>query len=153
LGPIAPYRLTFEEGSGDLRVQWTARALLAEPLLLAAVAWRDREPDLRAAVDRLGQLAGVDAGWHAWLERALEQRPDGSDGGPVRQLALAMDADAVTSVSVYAFRRRPWPIDLARIEISERILDHVEPGTAGVPRADVLSHPLCGLGPASSAPR
>ena len=144
LGVVAPYRLTFEDESDDLRAQWTARALLAEPLLLAAVAWRDREPLLRAAVDRLGRLDGVDAGWHAWLERTLDRRP-GLDGGPVRVLSLAMDSGAVTSVSVYAFRRRPWPIDLARIEISGRILEAVEAGTAGTPRGDVLRHPRCGL--------
>ncbi len=149
LGAVAPYRLSFEEASGDdLRVQWTARALLAEPLLSAAVAWRDRGSVLGAAVDRLARVDGVDPGWHAWLARALAERRGGEEGA-TRQLALAMDAAVETSVSVYAFRRRPWPIDLARIEISASVLDHVAPGTRALVSGDVVRHPLCGLGPPS----
>ncbi len=146
LGVIAPYRLTFEQGSQVDRVQWTARALLAEPLLLAAVAWRDRAPELRAAVDEIGRLGGIDAGWHAWLEQALAARQGG--GGPVRQLALSMDTDAATSVSLYAFRRRPWPVDLARIEIYQSMLATIDPGAAArLPpaAAAVFSGGQCGL--------
>ncbi len=143
LGAVAPYRLTLEHDSDADRVQWAARALLAEPLLLAAVAWRDREPMLRAAVDEIGRLDGVDAGWHAWLEQVLDARR--ASGGAVRHLALEMDGDVATSISLHAFRRRPWPVDLARIEIYESMLATVDPG-ATVPRATVaLRGGLCGL--------
>ncbi len=125
--------------------------MLAEPLLLGAVAWRHRQPTLRAAVAEIGRLHGVEDGWHAWLEHAwLEQTMDArlGDDGPVRHLAFGMDGGAATSVSLYAFRRRPWPVDLARIEIYESILAAVDPGSAAVwqaAEATVFRDELCGL--------
>ncbi len=157
LGVIAPYRLTFEERGADARVQWTARALLAEPLVAAAVAWRDRGPVLRAAADEIGRLDAVDPGWHAWLEQVVDARNGGGHDGLSRVLALTMDGDPATSLSLYAFRRRPWPVDLARIEIDSRLLATVDPGAAallspaaaGVGRegreSDLFQDPLCGL--------
>ncbi len=149
LGVIAPYRLTLEEVSEThARVQWTARALLAEPLVAAAVAWRDRGAVLRAAVGELGRLESLDPGWRAWLEGVVDVRDGRGRGGATRVLALAMDGDPATSVSLYAFRRRPWPIDLARIEIDGGILEIVDPGAAAPlsPAAgEVLQDELCGL--------
>lgn len=153
LATIAPFRLTFEEGAEELRAQWTARALLAEPLVAAAVAWRDQGPVLRAAVNAIGRLDGVDPGWRAWLEQVVGARGEPGTDDSLQVLALAMDADPKTSLSLYAFRRRPWPIDLARIEIDARLLTTVEPGAAAVWSAaglgskarDVFRDELCGL--------
>ncbi len=146
LGAIAPYRLTLGEGAPAAQAGWTARALLAEPLLLAAVAWRDRGPELDSAASELRRLDGLDADWLAWLAANLRARPG---AGPVRSLALEMDGEATGAASLYAFRRRPWPALLARVEIYEAVLERVAPGSALSRRrapAAIFAGEHCGLG-------
>ncbi len=146
LGAIAPFRLTLGEDPEAKRGEWAARALLAEPLLMAAVAWRDHGPLLDAAAAALEGTGGVDAGWLGWLEENLHARPA---AGRTRRLGLEMDGDVATSASLYAFRRRPWPAVLAEVEIYEAVLERVEPGTAatlGRAAPDVFQGEACGLG-------
>ncbi len=148
LGVIAPYRLTFDEGPDAIPVQWTARALLAEPLVSTATVWRHHGPVLRAAVEELGQLDGIDHGWHTWLEHAVSAQGESAALAPRRILALEMDGEAATSLSLFAFRRRPWPIDLTRIEIDD-VPSGVELGAMAPlsgAAAEVLRDPSCGLG-------
>ncbi len=147
LGVIAPYRLTFEAGPHAIPIQWMARALLAEPLVSTATVWRERGLELGAAVEELGRLDGIDAGWHAWLESAVSAQAGGTDDRR-RILALEMDGEAATSLSLYAFRRRAWPIDLARIEIDDAA-SSVELGAIAPlseAAAEILRDPSCGLG-------
>ncbi len=152
LGAIAPFRLTLGEGSDTERLGWASRALLAEPLLMAAVAWRDRGSVLSSAVEELRHLDGIDAAWLDWLAENLRSRPG---EGRVRRLALEMDGDPATSASLYAFRRRPWPVLLAQVEIYEAILERVDPGSAASLRrisAEVFRGELCGLPGALAKP-
>ncbi len=146
LGAIAPFRLTLGQGSEAALVEWSARALLAEPLLLAAVDWRDRGPLLSTAVEELRRLDGLDA---AWLDRLAEDLRARSGDGRVRSLALEMDGEAATAASLYAFRRRPWPVLLARVEVDEAMLESIDLVSAANLRstpAEVFRGELCGLG-------
>ncbi len=145
LGALAPYQLALLPRQRHT-VEWAGRALLAEPRLLAAVGWRGR-PWVEAAAHRLSELPGVGPGWRlALLERHEAGRVA---GGPTRTLALTMDGEAAASLSLFAFRRRPWPVHVARVELYADALPRIDmvpvtvlPGTA----AEVFQAAECGLG-------
>ena len=149
LGAMAPFFLTLGEGDAWLR-QWAGRAVLAEPMLLAAVAWRRREPLVSAAVEELERLDGLDASWRQALSALQLDRAEG--GGSIRRLVLEIDGDLPTSVSLFAFRRQPWPAYLAEVELDARVLSRIQLLPATAVRATpptVFQAPRCGLGGAS----
>ncbi len=152
LGPMAPWRLTLGEGPEAMSEQWAGRALLAEPLLLAAAAWRGREEGLRAAVGRLEHLDGVEPSWRRVLaERAARLLSAPWPEGPVRRLVLEMDGEAPTSASLYTFRRRPWPAYLVDVELLEPLLADARLTAAArlaATDAAVFEGERCGLGAA-----
>jgi hypothetical protein len=100
-----------------------AQALLNEPSLAAAVFW-ERHPDLLAGA--LAVIRGwpeVDDGWKQELFAAVS-RP----GGPPGQVFLipwGIDNEERESLSLTAFRRRPWPTQWnliqARAEVWKRL--------------------------------
>ncbi len=140
LGALAPFYLALEEAPGSttrrssrasssaassLTDAWAARAILAEPYLLAARAWQDRRSVLAAGVHLASQLESVDAGWRQELEETylwLEEAPESSTA--TRRLALMLDGDDTTSVSLHAFRRQSWSAILAEIEVdADRVVE------------------------------
>ncbi len=125
LGALAPFYLS--TGDASSRPEWAARALLAEPLLLSASRWENRQEMIAAAVELSGQVEGVDAWWRHQLEETYlwlgEFEP--SSSAP-RRLALTLDGDDTTSVSLHAFRRQPWPTTLAEIEVDEAWVGEID---------------------------
>lgn len=125
LGALAPWRLATGTADEDQAVVWAGRALLAEPLLMAADAWQGREELRRRTAQRLEKVEGVEGVDALWRVEILERSEALGETGPhsrTRSLALEMDTDNATSLSLHAFRRRPWPaeIDRARL-VSEQI--------------------------------
>ncbi len=117
LGALAPFYLTLEVSSEDERRQWMARALLAEPALLAASRWREAGANVAAAVTLLRQTNGVEAWWSealAQFQQAITETASTDES--LRSLALRMDGES-SPVSRYAFRRQPWPVYLVRVEV------------------------------------
>lgn len=113
LGGVAPFSLYL--ASGGEAIDCAARALAAEPRLLAAVQWRNALARRAAAIDRLASWPGLPEGFAADLaRRAAAVRP--GDGEQI-DLGLQMDVTAAVSVSLHQFRRSPWPADLARIPL------------------------------------
>ena len=150
LGAIAPFHLALDQGPGALSAHWAARALLAEPMLLAAMAWNDYPQVLEGAIAEIDGLDDLDAGWREWLTSLHDAgRPS---VGTVRVLVLRMDAAGADSASLHAFRRQAWPADLARIEINEAMLEEIDLG-AGLPptAAPILQGDFCGLSGADSS--
>jgi O-antigen ligase len=99
-----------------------ARALLAEPRLAAATAWRGRDPLRREALGRLEHWPGIDAGWRVEMMKqaagAAPQPPRvGAPGGDEVELAAQIDTTPALAVSLHLFRRSPWPADVARIRV------------------------------------
>lgn len=147
LGAIAPFRLTLGNDPEAVKEPWAARALLAEPLLMAAVDWRDRGPLLAAAVGEIGRLAGVPAAWRLAIEEIHPTRA--VPGGPTRRLVLEMDGDAATSASLHAFRRRPWSVYLATVEVFAEAAGEVDQEAAAriwTTDPSVFGAGRCGLG-------
>ena len=162
LAALAPFELMrLERGAGvaagDSRVaERAARAVLAEPLLLAAVAF-EGDPDLRAEVRRRIQgWAGLPPGWPEAFED-LWQGLDWSNGaeGPARDV-LSVDADgrAAVSFSLFAFRRPPWPLSIGAVPLRGHRLAAVAaydlPAATRLPQTapDPFWRPRCGLGAA-----
>ena len=104
-----------------------ARAILAEPLLLAAAAF-EGDPDLRAAVHRgIQSWPGLPPGWLAAFEElwfGLDWS-NGQEGTPLDVLSVDADGRPAVSFSLFAFRRPPWPLSIGAVPLRRHRLDFV----------------------------
>ncbi len=144
LGALAPFRLALGAGDDPRAATWTARALLAEPLLMAAADWRKPLP--AAAGAEIVRLDGVERGWLEELAGTLE-RVRGA-AGRTRRLVLEMDGEGATGLSLHAFRRLPWPAYLDEVSVFADPLPEIGMPAATRLRttaADVFMEPDCGL--------
>ena len=96
-----------------------AQALLNDPRLAAAVFW-ERHPELLAqALAAVRAWPEVDAGWKEALLGAVP--PAGARSGPILAVELTIDTDAGETLSLTAFRRRPWPVRWALLEVRQPV--------------------------------
>lgn len=161
LGAMAPYRLALHGEREPLAELWAARALLAEPRLLAAEEIRRRPSLLRVAVDRARLTEGVDPGWRSRLVSRADQlfeveRRRSGRRAQLRRLVLTLDEDPAQSPSLYTFRRRPWPGRLVTVALYADLVALVDLPAATrlattAPR--LFEAPLCGLGEAEGSTR
>lgn len=154
LAPLAPFALATGSAVDDPRaVGWAARALLAEPMLLAAVEWQRRPEHLKRAADAIVMTTGqLEAGWYqAFLDtvRLLNDRPwSATEGHNSRLMRLHLDVEASSSPTLFAFRRRPWPTSLAEVELdADRLamIDLVPASALGSTDPSLFAGPGCGL--------
>ena len=143
LAPFELMRLEREAGAAatDPSVAArAARAILAEPLLLAASTF-EGDPDLRSEIHRrIRSWPGLPPGWLAAFEE-LWFGLDWSNGreGPPRDV-LSVDADGrpAVSFSLFAFRRPPWPFSIGAVPLRSHRLDFVAahdlPGVTRLPQ-------------------
>jgi O-antigen ligase len=117
-GALAPFFLMLENPAASTAPIFGGRALVAEPRLLAAREWQGHE-ELRARAVRVAaSWPGIDAGWRqSFVTVAATDLP--SDGEH-RELALALDEQWSSSLSLLAFRRRPWPARLGVVVVEGR---------------------------------
>ncbi len=105
-----------------------ARAIIAEPLLLAASAF-EGDPDLRSDLyRRIVDWPGLPPGWLAAFEE-LWFALDWSNGGqgPARDvLSVEADGQPALSFSLFAFRRPPWPLSIGAVPLRSHRLAAVE---------------------------
>jgi O-antigen ligase len=122
LSPFAPYFLAVAAPRSPDASSYAAHALLAEPRLLAATFW-DRHPRLLAATLReVVSRPGIDRGWQDALLAAAGRLPSPAGPGERGWLALEIDQDPSRSLSLYAFRRPPWPLEWPLVEVHEALL-------------------------------
>jgi len=124
LAPLAPFVLALADAQAPEATRLAARAMLAEPRLLAASAWA-QQPALRAAaVAAVASNTGVDAGWR----EAFIAQADASQvaSGRAQALALYADRDAATAMSLHGFGRRPWRWRLAAVAIDADALRAID---------------------------
>lgn len=119
MSALAPFHLAFAERDAALVAESGARAILAEPRLAWACAWRAQPRRFESALDGAVRWPGIDAGWKEGLiaaarrdDRAAQvdgaaRRAEATEGGI---LALTIDGSESTSISLLLFRRRPWPL-------------------------------------------
>jgi hypothetical protein len=130
LAPFELMRLEREAGAAatDPRVAArAARAVLAEPLLLAAAAF-EGDPDLRAELHRrIQSWPGLPPGWLAAFEDlwfGLDWS-NGHEGSPRDVLSVDADGRPAVSFSLFAFRRQPWPFSIGAVPLRSHRLDFV----------------------------
>ncbi len=122
LSGFAAFQLATLDADASDAADCRARALLAEPRLAAATAWRGREILLREALARLEHWPGIDAGWRVeMIQQAAGAAPQplaaGTPAGDEVELAAQIDTTPALAVSLHLFRRTPWPADVARIRV------------------------------------
>ncbi|MDE2691839.1 MAG: O-antigen ligase family protein [Acidobacteriota bacterium] len=130
LAPFELMRLEREAGvaATDPRVAArAARAILAEPLLLAAAAF-EGDPDLRSEVHRrIQSWPGLPPGWLAAFEElwfGLDWS-NGSEGPPLDVLSVDADGRPAVSLSLFAFRRPPWPLSIGAVPLRSHRLEFI----------------------------
>ena len=133
LSALAPFELMgLEREAGaaatDPRVAArAARAILAEPLLLAAATF-EGDPDLRAEVHRrIQSWPGLPPGWLAAFEElwfGLDWS-NGGEGPPLDVLSVDADGRPAVSLSLFAFRRPPWPLSIAAVPLRSHRLEFI----------------------------
>lgn len=128
LAPIAPFLLAVDvkDAQHPLAAQLGGRALLAEPLLLAAMSWQEVPgqlvPGLRdQAIAWVMARDDVDAGWRqvfleeAAVRQAREEATMPNDAATA--LVVRADTEAATAMSLHVFQRRPWSWRLAAVSV------------------------------------
>lgn len=147
LGTVAPFRASLERSEPEVM----ARALAAQPWLLAAEAWRGRERQVADAVALLVDDPRIEIGWRARLRDVWVQirRIDGHEEA-ARLLVLDLDAEPATSLSLHTFRRSPWPARIGQIRLDGRRLGPVADMPAAVAltttEASLFRSPSCAIG-------
>ena len=133
LSALAPFELMRLEREGglpasDQRVSVrAARSILAEPLLLASLAF-EGDPDLRAELHRqIRAWPGLPPGWLAafdelWFELDWS---NGLEGPPQDVLSIDADGRAAVSFSLFAFRRPPWPFSIGAVQLRSHRLEAI----------------------------
>jgi hypothetical protein len=121
LSPFPPFYLMASAPDAPAAPRLGARALLAEPRLMAATFWEGREPLFRRVLEEVRGWPGVDAGWKLALLRAAPV-PESRRGAIARQ-ELTIDAGGFTqATSLHLFRRLPWQARWQLIRLREGLL-------------------------------
>ncbi|HVR11003.1 MAG TPA: hypothetical protein VMW75_23370, partial [Thermoanaerobaculia bacterium] len=131
LSPFPPFYLMASAPDAPGAPRLGARALLAEPRLLAATFWEGREPLFRQALEEVRRWLGLNAGWKLALLRAAPG-PDARRGAIVRQ-ELIIDAGVFTqATSLHLFRRLPWLARWQLVRLRQGLLTRLDipPATA-----------------------
>jgi O-antigen ligase len=106
-----------------------AHALLTEPQLIAAAFWKDHPDLLAGTLEAVRVWPGVNPGWREALIAAAPRARQ----GPLVQLVLEIDTVPSLSLSLHAFRRRPWPMVWPVVSVDQDMAERLR-----VPAATVL---------------
>jgi hypothetical protein len=106
-----------------------ARALIAEPRLAAAVDWRGRDALFQGAIEEIRDWPGIPPHWTRRAVAAFAALPPPRDSDPL-SFVLELDGEAQTSLSLFVFRRLPWPTALGSIDLDRERLGRVSIGSA-----------------------
>jgi hypothetical protein len=124
LGLFPPLLLLTARPESPAAPRWGGQALLAEPSLAAATWWQGQPGALDRALEAVEVWPGVDAGWREAATGRLAGLPT---GGPTSRLVLDVDTEpAAYTFSLFAFRRLPWPAEIASVVAWRRGLDAVD---------------------------
>jgi hypothetical protein len=121
LSPFPPFYLMASAPDAAAAPRLGARALLAEPRLMAATFWEGREPLFRRVLEEVRGWPGVDAGWKLALLRAAPV--SAARRGAIARQELTIDAGGFTqATSLHLFRRLPWLARWQLIRLRESLL-------------------------------
>lgn len=153
LSPTAPFLL--HVASGGRRLDCAARAMLSEPRLAAATAWRGAELERAEALALVRGWPGVDAGWRrTFSEAALGLGAVPAAGGEV-DLAVEVDRTPAIAMSLHLFRRSPLRGEVSRIRLDSELARRLRmPSAATLATSSASAFPPGACAPAGvAAPR
>jgi O-antigen ligase len=105
---ITPFLLAFApQESPRASPRLAARAILADPPLLAAIDFEGHPELLASALGEVARWEGVDAGLRQAILDVSPSLP-WPRTGEIGRRGIVMDADPTTATSLLAFRRLPW---------------------------------------------
>ncbi|MCB1036100.1 MAG: O-antigen ligase family protein, partial [Acidobacteria bacterium] len=151
---LPPYLLAVRSGGTEAAVEAAARALLAEPRLLAADLFRDSGFRRQVAL-RIRRQEGVEEGLRSrWTEVLDAPYGRSKEFGelserPPARLSLGYDGRPELALSTFLFRRRPWPLEVAAVILDGELAAEIDlpPAPALASTASwVFSRKSCGLG-------
>jgi hypothetical protein len=119
-GPLAPFVLAVLAPADQESPERLARALLSEPRLAASARLDETARLVEEALAMLEKLDRVPVGWRAAIVeqvRSAEPVELGADAD-VMNLTLELDALGSTSLSLYAFRRRPTRLPVLSVQVA-----------------------------------
>jgi len=116
LAGTAPFLLALAEPDSSRAPRLTARAVLADPALLAAIDFEARPGLLAAALAEVARWEGIDTGLREAIVDVAASLPSPGHG-PIGRRGVAMDGEATTATSLNAFRRLPWPQSLGFVGV------------------------------------
>jgi hypothetical protein len=123
LGALGPFHAATLAPEAADATDLAAQSFLAEPRLLAARFWVAHAPLRAAAVARVQGMGDVDAGWREALVKAAATPP--SARATPAWIGLEMDGEPALSLSLHAFRRRPWRTTLAPVEVDAELANDI----------------------------
>lgn len=128
LSPLPPWFGMLADPGSPAAPRRGAHAVLADPRLAAAVLWEKHPALLPRVLGEVERWPGIDPVWRRTL-LATVPSPLGATGGR-EWLALGIDVDPRESVSLFTFRRRPWPAEWPVVAIGSAALDHLRSAPA-----------------------
>jgi hypothetical protein len=132
LSPFPPFYLMASAPDAAAAPRLGARALLAEPRLMAATFWEGREPLFRRVVEEVRRWPGVDAGWKLALLAAAPS-PTSRRGTIARQELIVDGGGFTQATSLHLFRRLPWLARWPLLRVRASVVDRL-----GLPPATSL---------------
>ena len=123
--PFPPFYLMASAPGAAAAPRLGARALLAEPRLMAATFWEGREPLFRQSLEEVRRWPGVDAGWKLAL-LAAAPAPSSRRGSIVRQELIIDSAGFTQATSLHLFRRLPWLARWQLLRLREGVVVRVD---------------------------
>jgi O-antigen ligase/polysaccharide polymerase Wzy-like membrane protein len=132
LSPFPPFYLMASAPDAAAAPRLGARALLAEPRLMAATFWEGRDPLFRRVMEEVRRWPGVDAGWKLALLAAAPS--PSSRRGTIARQELIIDGGGFTqATSLHLFRRLPWLARWPLLRLRASVVDRL-----GLPPATSL---------------
>ncbi len=131
LSPFPAFYLMASAPDAATAPRLGARALLAEPRLMAATFWEGREPLFRRVMEEVRRWPGVDAGWKLAL-LAAAPTPSSRLGALARQELIIDGGGFTQATSLHLFRRLPWLARWPLLRLRTSVVDRLRlpPATA-----------------------
>lgn len=132
LSPFPPFYLMALAPDAAAAPRLGARALLAEPRLMAATFWEGREPLFRRVMEEVRRWPGVDPGWKLAMLAAAPS-PSSRRGTLARQELIIDGGGFTQATSLHLFRRLPWLARWPLLRLRASVVDRL-----GLPPATAL---------------
>ena len=109
LSPLPPFLMSLSRPTHPEAAQWAAQAVRLEPRLSRTSRFLD-SPELRERTMEVLEASGA-------ADLLLPLSNDSTTSTPGAALGLTMDREPALALSLYGFRRRPWPATLVRLSL------------------------------------